>query len=53
MELVISTLFWVLGTGLARWSVEQFSPSFIGKIFEKSRTSWKKSTHNIKRESLN
>ena len=52
MELVISSLFRILGTGLARWSVEQFSPTFIGKIFEKSRTSWKKSTHNIKRDSL-
>lgn len=52
MEVVISTLFLLLGTRLARWSVEQFSPAFIGKIFEKSRTSWKRSTHNIKRDSL-
>lgn len=52
MEMIISTLFILLGTRLARWSVEQFSPAFIGKIFEKSRTSWKKSTHHIKRESL-
>lgn len=52
MELVISGLFRVLGTGLARWTVERFSPSFIGTIFERSRTSWKKSTHNIKRDSL-
>lgn len=53
MELIISTLFRILGTGLARWTVEQFSPTFIGKIFEKSRTTWKRSTHNIKREELN
>ena len=53
MEVMISTLFRVLGTRLARWAVEQFSPTFIGKIFERTRTSWKRSTHNIKRESLN
>jgi coenzyme F420 hydrogenase subunit beta len=53
MELIISTLFRVMGTGLARWTVERFSPTFIGKIFEKSRTTWKRSTHNIKREELN
>jgi len=49
---VISLLFLVLGTRLARWSVEQFSPRFIGTIFEKSRTTWKRSTHNIKRDEL-
>ena len=52
MEVVISTLFRILGTRLARWTVEQFSPAFIGKIFERSRKSWKRSTHNIKRDSL-
>jgi len=52
MEFVISTMFVLLGTKLARWGVEQFSPAFIGKLFERTRTSWKKSTHNIKRESL-
>jgi len=52
MEVVISLLFLVLGTRLARWSVEQFSPRFIGTIFEKSRTTWKRSTHNIKRDEL-
>lgn len=53
MEIVISTLFIVLGTKPARWMVEQFKPEFIGKIFEKSRNIWKKSTHKIKRNSLN
>ncbi len=52
MEIVISSLFVLLGTRLARWIVEQFSPGFIGKIFEKSRTVWKRSTHQIKREQL-
>ncbi|MEN8158181.1 MAG: Coenzyme F420 hydrogenase/dehydrogenase, beta subunit C-terminal domain, partial [Bacteroidota bacterium] len=53
MEVMISTLFRLLGSRLARWAVEQFSPTFIGNIFERTRTSWKRSTHNIKRESLN
>lgn len=52
MELVISSMFIILSTPLARWAVEQFSPSFIGNIFEKSRTIWKKSTHDIKRNDL-
>jgi len=53
MELIISSLFLVLGTRLARWTVERFSPAFIGNIFERSRTTWKRSTHNIKRDELN
>jgi coenzyme F420 hydrogenase subunit beta len=53
MEMAISLLFLVLGTRLASWSVEQFSPRFIGNIFEKTRTTWKRSTHNIKRDELN
>jgi hypothetical protein len=53
MEIIISSLFFLLSTGLARWTVEQFTPGFIGKLFEKARTTWKKSTHNIKRENLN
>ncbi len=53
MEIVISSLFLLLGTRLARWTVERFSPEFIGNIFEISRTRWKRSTHHIKRENLN
>lgn len=53
MEAMISTLFRVLGTRLASWTVEQLPPGFIGRIFERTRTSWKRSTHNIKRHSLN
>jgi hypothetical protein len=52
MELLISSLIRLMGTRLARWMVEQFSPVFIGKIFEKSRTRWKRSTHHIKRDKL-
>lgn len=52
MEGIISTLFVLLGTRLASWTIERFSPDFIGKVFEKTRTRWKKSTHDIKREAL-
>jgi len=53
MELLISSLFLLLGTAPARWVSEQFAPGFIGNIFEKSRRTWKKSTHRIKRDQLN
>jgi len=52
MEIIISSLFMVLSTRLARWTVEQFNPGFIGNMFEKARISWKKSTHKIKRKDL-
>ena len=52
MEMIISTMFLIMSTRFARWTVEQFSPTFIGNMFEKARTSWKKSTHNIKRSDL-
>lgn len=52
MELIISSLFILMGTRFARWAVEQFSPAFIGGIFERSRTLWKKSTRRIKRKDL-
>ncbi len=53
MELLINGLFLIMGTSFARYLVEKLPPEFIGKIFEKTRTLWKKSTHRIKRESLN
>jgi coenzyme F420 hydrogenase subunit beta len=52
MELAIDALFLVLGTAPARWMVERIPPKTIGKIFEKARNTWKKSTHKIKREKL-
>jgi hypothetical protein len=52
MELIISILFLILGTKPARWAVERVSPSFIGRLFEKSRKLWKKATFGIKRENL-
>lgn len=53
MELFISGLFVALGTKPARWMIEQVKPEFVGKVFEKSRNIWKRSTHKIKRNSLN
>ncbi|HOW30664.1 MAG TPA: Coenzyme F420 hydrogenase/dehydrogenase, beta subunit C-terminal domain, partial [Bacteroidales bacterium] len=52
MELVVTSLFMFLGTPIARWVVERIPPSFIGRIFEKSRTVWKRSTYKIKRSNL-
>ncbi len=52
METVISMLFLLLGTRPARWFVERLSPVFVGRIFEKTRTVWKRSTHSIKRKDL-
>lgn len=53
MEIIISSMFVILSTGLARWTVEQFPPGFIGNLFEKARTAWKNSTKKIKRRDLN
>lgn len=52
MEMIITPLFLVLGTPPARWIVEKIPPAFLGKIFEKSRKIWKKSTYRIKRTDL-
>jgi coenzyme F420 hydrogenase subunit beta len=52
MEIVILTLFLILGTRFARYLIEQFPPTWIGKIFEHSRKAWKKSTYRIKRNNL-
>lgn len=52
MEIIIDTLFLVLGTGFARWIAEKIPPATIGNIFEKARKFWKKSTYRIKRERM-
>lgn len=52
MEFIINALFVVLGTRAARWIAEQIPPASIGRVFEKSRTLWKKATFSIKRENL-
>lgn len=52
MELVLLSLFILLGTRPARFIVELIPPSTIGKLFEKTRKAWKKSTYKIKRNQL-
>lgn len=52
MECLISSLFLLLGSWPARRMSELFSPVFIGKIFEKTRSTWKNSTRTIKRKNL-
>jgi coenzyme F420 hydrogenase subunit beta len=52
MEMIISTMFILMSTRLARWTVEQFPPGVVGKLFEKARTAWKNSTKKIKRGKL-
>jgi hypothetical protein len=49
MEIVIDALFLILSTGFSRWIVEKIPPQTIGRIFEKARKTWKKSTHKIKK----
>lgn len=53
MEFAIDALFILLGTAPARWIVAQISPTFVGRVFEKTRNVWKKATFTIKRENLN
>ncbi|MBS4060838.1 MAG: Coenzyme F420 hydrogenase/dehydrogenase, beta subunit C-terminal domain [Bacteroidetes bacterium] len=52
MEFVISSLFILMGTKVARWTVEKIPPYIIGGIFERTRKIWKKSTYSIKRKEL-
>ncbi len=52
MEILIDTLFLALTTRPAQWLVEKIPPKMVGKVFEKARTSWKRLTHNIKRQNL-
>ena len=53
MEIIIGAMFMILGTRFARFLIELIPPQTVGKIFERARTIWKKSTHNLKRENLN
>lgn len=52
MEFVIDALFIMLGTRPARFIVEQIPPETIGRIFERSRKIWKRSTKKIKKSQL-
>ena len=53
MEIVIDSLFMIMGTRFSRFMVELIPPGTVGKVFEKSRNVWKRSTKKIKRSHLN
>ncbi|MEZ5070600.1 MAG: Coenzyme F420 hydrogenase/dehydrogenase, beta subunit C-terminal domain [Bacteroidales bacterium] len=52
MEGIISGLFLLAGTRFASFLVEQLPPDTLGRLFEKTRTRWKRSTRDIKRKDL-
>jgi coenzyme F420 hydrogenase subunit beta len=52
MEIFIMLMFLLFGTQFMQRAVELLPPSFIGKIFERSRNLWKRSTYSIKRSNL-
>lgn len=53
MELIIDSLFALLGTSFSRFLIEKIPPATVGKVFEKSRNVWKRSTKKIKKSQLN
>lgn len=48
LELVISSLFALLGSAPARWCVERVNPRWLGRLFVHLRTLWKRTTRGIK-----
>jgi len=52
MEFIIDSLFIILGTGFSRFLIERIPPATVGKVFEKTRNIWKKSTKKIKKSQL-
>ena len=52
MELIIDSLFIILGMRFSRFMIERIPPKTVGKVFEKSRNIWKKSTKKIKKSQL-
>jgi coenzyme F420 hydrogenase subunit beta len=52
MEVMITLMFLLLGTKFMHCLVELLPPAFIGKLFERARNIWKRSTHKIKRKGL-
>jgi coenzyme F420 hydrogenase subunit beta len=48
LELVISSLFSLLGSAPARRLIERVSPRLLGRIFVHLRTLWKRTTRGIK-----
>lgn len=52
MELIIDSMFAILGTSFSRFIIEKIPPATVGKVFEKSRNVWKRSTKKIKKSQL-
>lgn len=52
MELFIDLIFLVAGTRISRFLIERVKPAWMGAIFEKLRTHWKRMTQGIKRGDL-
>jgi len=52
LEVVIDILFALMGTKFARFILERISPRFMGYIFKKLRTVWKRVTSKIKHDKL-
>ena len=52
MELIIDSLFIILGTGVSRFIIERIPPKTVGRVFERSRNMWKRSTKKIKTSQL-
>ena len=50
MEIIISSIFIIFSTRLARYLVEKLPPVFVGKFFERFRIIWKNSTQLIKKQ---
>ncbi len=52
MEAVISFLFLIMSSCLAKWLAEKIPPERLGRIFEAARIFWKKNTAGIKKNKL-
>ena len=52
VELVISTIFFVAGTGICRWLVERIPEKVIGPLFNRLRLTWKAASKPTKRKGL-
>jgi len=52
VELVISGIFFLAGTGLARWLVERIPERIIGPLFNRLRLTWKAASKPTKRKGL-
>lgn len=52
LEWIISALFVLLGSGAARWCLTRTNPRWLGRVFVRLRTLWKKATRGIKAHEL-